>query len=82
MSKEEIEIIQKEIDNKYLKTQDYGRNQFVCKIVELERYIGTLQSRLDIANKKLDQIKDKVICWGEAINPQLQEDILSIIGGE
>lgn len=57
MNKEEMELIQKQVDKKYLETQEYGRNQFVCKIVELERYIDTLQSELDIANKKIEEIK-------------------------
>lgn len=95
MNKEEKEIIQKEIDNKHLETQGYGRNLFVCKIVELERYIETLQSQLDTANKKLDEIEGyaklrndelndfKKSTINDSFNVNIEKfikDILSIMG--
>ena len=48
------------------------------KYIDMESYEEIEKQNTEL-QEQLDKIKDKILCWGEAINPTLQKDILSIL---
>lgn len=72
---------QKQVDETYQKTIDYGRTQFVNKIVELEQQLDMLKSLYQNEKDKNDTLK-RIInrCVEEIYN--LIDDCDSVIGNK
>lgn len=65
-----FEYTQKQIDKKYKETIDYGRTQFVNKIVELEEQLEMVKSLYQNEKDHTDTLKRKIKKIEEYIKSQ------------